>query len=175
MPAWSPDGGSILFVSQRPGKPGMLDLVTTTPDGKTRRTVRERVHFLAAPAWAPDGQRFVFADFAEKAGRLQLVIAQSNGTLVSRIPPRIEGLDILPAWSPDLRRIAYVHFDNEKGDRGDLMIYDVVDRTHSVISWGTLIFGEDGRPSWGRAAALSGTTASLFRDPLRLKRDDDPR
>jgi len=154
MPAWSPDGQRILFVADRDGEPGTLDLVATDPEGGSRRTIRGNVPFLCAPAWSPDGGRFAFADFGPSPGSLQLAIAQADGTVIERLEMNAEGRDVFPAWSPDGRRIAYVHFGGRDEDRGDLMVYDLVQKTHAAISRGTLIHGEDVRPSWERSAEL---------------------
>jgi dipeptidyl aminopeptidase/acylaminoacyl peptidase len=142
-------------------------------DGKTSHTIRENVPHLAAPAWSPDGERFAFADFGDKPGQLQLAIALPDGTVIQRIAPGVEGLDIFPAWSPDGRRIAYVHAENEKDARADLMIYDVNKGTHSVVSRGTLIYGfEDIRPAWGRASSLERPNTAATSPSFRTTPDD---
>jgi formylglycine-generating enzyme required for sulfatase activity/Tol biopolymer transport system component/type II secretory pathway pseudopilin PulG len=147
FPAWSPDGKQILFELTPDNKSGRQDLVVTDAAGTAVRTVREAVSYAAAPSWLPDSNRFVFTDWGKTKEQLKVVIASVDGSVVSDVTAG-DDFDLFPVCSSDGRFIAYVHFDSRKDPRGDLVIYDVRQNTHRVVSKGTLISGEDSRPAW---------------------------
>lgn len=141
--AWSPDSGSIAFVSERQD----WDLWVLAIDGS--KTVNLTKSHDVSPAgaairpsqelsWSPDGGRIAFA--AQNRG-INVIDADGSGLVgVSRLHPapmndeqgNITGtinvsLDIGPAWSPDGDKIAYMagagelHVMRANGDH-DLLI-----------------------------------------------------
>jgi Tol biopolymer transport system component len=116
-PAWSLDGSSILFVSNRDGN---LEFYSVNPDGSglTRLTNTPGFH-EDNPSWSPDGASIAFdACQAESwpcpgnAGG-DIFSMAADGTNRTRLTtdPRI---DANPVWSPDGTRIAF---------RSDRLIY----------------------------------------------------
>jgi Tol biopolymer transport system component/imidazolonepropionase-like amidohydrolase len=92
-PAWSPDGKSVAYSSDRGGTMPSIwirDLQTGADRQLTRLTAA-----TGAPAWSPDGARIAFVD-AE--GQLQVVDVKSGA--VRRVHEHLNEPG-RPAWSPD--------------------------------------------------------------------------
>jgi dipeptidyl aminopeptidase/acylaminoacyl peptidase len=59
-PAWSPDGGTVAFVSKR-GADDVASLYTIRADGGEAQKVLGLPLSISSPRWLPDGRRIVFA------------------------------------------------------------------------------------------------------------------
>ena len=100
QPAFSPDGETIAFRSERDG--GGIFVM-----GRTGESVRRITDSGYTPAWSPEGTRLVFATdgpnvFGRRASELWVV------TLASGEKHRISEDDaVQPSWSPHGLRIAY--------------------------------------------------------------------
>ncbi len=103
MPAFSPDGDSIAFRSERDG--GGLFLM-----GRTGESVRRLTKAGFNPSWFPDGQRIAFSSSqveeveARGAGISALWVVDVKGGEPQRVTA---GDAIQPSVSPNGRRIAY--------------------------------------------------------------------
>jgi eukaryotic-like serine/threonine-protein kinase len=103
QPAYSPDGGTIAFRSDRDG--GGIFLM-----GATGESVRRLTDFGYNPAWSPDGKELLVATEGVSDPRVRKTRSQiwrveaAPGT-----PPRrlIDGDAVQPSWSPHGQRIAY--------------------------------------------------------------------
>jgi serine/threonine-protein kinase len=96
-PAWSPDGQSIAFQSDRSGH---WDIWNVPARGGEPRPVTSDIEVDYQPAWSPDGNWIAYASVqAQAGGRLRVVPADGTGT------PRDLNLPsetvASPAWSPD--------------------------------------------------------------------------
>jgi Tol biopolymer transport system component len=87
-PAWSPDGRTIAFESDRPG--GDTSIVLINPDGTDRRVLASG----RDPSWSPDGTGIVFT-----CSRGGICTVNADGSGKSRILDDPDAFD--PAWSPD--------------------------------------------------------------------------
>lgn len=144
-PRWSPDGGTIAFISNREGETEQLYVVDSA--GGEPRRLTELAEDVAEIAWAPDGRSIAFAsrvrdpEYAEtderrraprRFRRLQFKLDNVGWTGDRRqhiftvaadgsSPPRqlTDGdyEDAAPAWSPDGARIAFV---SNRADDWDL-------------------------------------------------------
>lgn len=101
-PAWSPDGQTIAFVSNRDGN---MEIYAVSPDGSNLRRLTSHEADDWAPAWSPDGRRIAF--WSEREGGVaEVYVMDADGSNVRRITSGAHG-DWNLAWSPDGRRIAY--------------------------------------------------------------------
>lgn len=103
MPAWSPDGKTIVFVSDRDGT---LHLYAMDADGGNQRRLTDNEFQEAAPAWSPDGTRIAFfAGDSGNATNIFLVNADGSGT--TNITNQNSGYNEDPSWSPDGQMLAF--------------------------------------------------------------------
>lgn len=99
--SWSPDGGSIVYGSNRNGAPDIyvMDVRTVT---------HRRLTFLEGsrdiwPAWSPNGKWIAF--ISERNGGMDIYRMDVSGENVMRLTNR--GGCKRPAWSPDSQSIAF--------------------------------------------------------------------
>ncbi|MGQ0647992.1 MAG: CehA/McbA family metallohydrolase, partial [Gemmatimonadaceae bacterium] len=127
-PAWSPDGASMIVVSNRDrvwGTGGLWRVPLGTTAGTVARdamrSVRdEETSWKARPDWAPDGRRVVWSSYAGRQWH-QLWLTTAEGGEPFQLT--YGEFDATGArWSPDGRRIAYI--SNERGTTS-LWILDV--------------------------------------------------
>jgi Tol biopolymer transport system component/predicted Ser/Thr protein kinase len=101
-PAFSPDGESIAFRSERDG--GGLYVM-----GATGESVRRLTDSGYDPAWSPDGRELIWAtepivDPYARTRVSELWVADAATAVKRRLSP---GDAVQPVWSPDGQRIAY--------------------------------------------------------------------
>src|SRR5450432_3623707 len=150
LPAWSPDGNQIAYVSSQAGKPWKIYLISAqggTPEELLPENIGEE-----DATWSPDGSQLAF-------GRVSVALdSATNGIQlldmktrqVSTIPGSV-GL-FSPRWSPDGRYLAAVTVDGSK----KLMLFDF--RTQSWSEWMTDATGSVGYPAW------SADSTSIYYD-----------
>jgi Tol biopolymer transport system component len=97
-PEWSPDGKLIAFVTNSASSGQQIYVMNADGSGKTR--VTDPPGNSLSPAWAPDGQRLVFAS----GGDLwMLSLDDFSRSRLTNTP----GAEASPDWSPDGSRIAF--------------------------------------------------------------------
>lgn len=82
-PAWSPDGNTIAFVSDRNG---LMDLFIMDTDGQNIRSLREssqhlnsnNYNFHGAPHWSPDGKWLAFVAYDSDVPQIYRIDMQSG-------------------------------------------------------------------------------------------------
>lgn len=135
-PAWSPDGGSIAFTSNRDGRRGVF-VMDENGGGVTRLTDSASDNYR--PDWSPDGSRIAFV--SERDGNAEIYVMDRDGTNVQRLTSA-PALDGDPVWSPDGARIAFASARD-----GNLEIY-VMNADGSGITRFTTNDSWDGHPAW---------------------------
>ncbi len=100
-PAWSPDGKSIAFRSNRSGPSAIWVMRSDGRDTKQLTRGSQDEH----PTWSPDGKRIAFV--RGKTGAIYVMNA--DGTQARRITHGTAA-ESDPAWSPDGKWIALVRF-----------------------------------------------------------------
>jgi Tol biopolymer transport system component len=150
LPAWSPDGNQIAYVSSQAGKPWKIYLISAqggTPEELLPENIGEE-----DATWSPGGSQLAF-------GRVSVALdSATNGIQlldmktrqVSTIPGSV-GL-FSPRWSPDGRYLAAVTVEGSK----KLMLYDF--RTQSWSEWMTETDRSVGYPAW------SADSSSIYYD-----------
>jgi Tol biopolymer transport system component/imidazolonepropionase-like amidohydrolase len=77
MPAWSPDGREIAFVSDRRDKPGVYAIGVAPGRSNAERLVATADGAITGPSWSPDGSSMAFTVIG--GGRSHLIV-ESGGT-----------------------------------------------------------------------------------------------
>lgn len=134
-PAWSPDGSTIVFSSNRTGH-FELYMVKATGTGLVRLTYTNVGTENLEPAWSPDGQSIAFVRRQWSIGpEIPSIPTNSiyklsfTNSVVQRVTsPPLGRSDGQPAWSADSRQIAF-----ESNRTGNWDIY-IVNRTLSTTS-----------------------------------------
>ena len=163
FPAWSPDGKTIAFTSNRDGGGGsalvdiyLVDLEKDKElglkDGNPRNITNNPAldHY---PAWSPDGKSIAFQSNRDK--NWEIYVVNADGENPRRLTSN-RAADTTPAWSPDGREIAFVSARD-----GNLEVY-LMDRTgnnqHNITNHAFT----DTNPSW--APSGNKITFSSYRD-----------
>ncbi|MDQ4069470.1 MAG: hypothetical protein M3203_08400, partial [Actinomycetota bacterium] len=103
-PAWSPDGRTMAFASDRDD--GNLDIfVASLPaTGPPARLVTSPGQD-GEPAWSPDGSKLAFA--SDRDGAPEVYVAERDGSSPRQLTTRPR--NFAPTWAPDGTRLAYIH------------------------------------------------------------------
>ena len=139
-PAWSPDGGWIVYTSYAARNP---DLVMISATGQKRRTLLKLPGLNAAPAWSPNGQRIAMV--LSKDRNSEIYVLEKNFGL-KRLT-RHFNIDTSPTWSPEGTKIA---FTSDRSGTGAPQIYIMDVETGDKGGVKRLSFGSgyNDDPSW---------------------------
>ena len=108
-PAFSPDGKSIAFVSNRSGQ---WNLWTGNVDGSGLRELAAQSLLPFHPAWSADGHKIAFD--ASAFGKGDIWVINAAGGQPSRLAAMPGGAQV-PAWSRDGKRVLF--YTNAEGTR----------------------------------------------------------
>ena len=112
LPAWSPDGQNIAYVSS--GIFTNTDIWIVSGDGGSHRQLTSDSSMDSDPSWSPDGTQIVFA--SNRTGDYELWTISTSGGTAIRLTDAA-GNDYNPAWSPSGTQIAFV---SQRGGSNDV-------------------------------------------------------
>jgi TolB protein len=107
-PKWSPDGRTILFVTDRDGNGEIYaaDADGSNPRNLTRSPANDAgIGGANGLLWSPDGSRIAFVSTRDTKDA-ELYVMKADGTAVKRLT-RAPGTESLLSWSPDGGKLAF--------------------------------------------------------------------
>jgi len=109
FPEWSPDGGELVFFSQRDGNDEiyLIDAQAARAGEYVLRLTEDAANDFV-PTWSPEGSRIVFASNRIGPGRAQLFVMDAGGYSVGQLTAGA-GRATEPSWSPDGGSIAFTN------------------------------------------------------------------
>lgn len=146
FPAWSPDGKTIAYWSDRSGEYELT--LRDVAEGTEKKVTSYGPGFRYNLYWSPDSKKLTFIDKAMKIYIYDRATGQT--TLVDKGLRMMDGSlqNFTPSWSPDSRWLAYDR-DLTNGHRG-VFLYDYTSKqlhpvTSGYYSCGNPVFDPDGK------------------------------
>jgi len=142
QPAWSPDGGRILYV-RRARLSGRPDLFVMNANGRGRTRLTSTPVPERDPSWSPDGTGLVYAARTAPGEPFRIFVARADGSGREQLTSQKAGSDTAPVWSPDGTRIAFV--SDRDGGFPELYLMNADGTGLKRLTTNSLI---DANPSW---------------------------
>ena len=136
-PSFSPDGKSIVFVSDRGG--GQQLYIISTQGGDAKRISFGKGRY-ATPVWSPRGDLIAFTKIKE--GKFHIGVMRVDGTKERLLTTSF--LDEGPAWAPNGRVLMF--FRETPGSAGAPSIYSIDISGRNLRKIKTSSFASD--PNW---------------------------
>lgn len=129
-PAWSPNGGTLAFSSNREGD---REIYVLNPDASiTRLTYRAGID--EGPTWSPDCRYIAYRSYAAETSSYDIFYIPSGGGSPTNLSNSTGVTETMPEWSPVDSRIVYA--SNHDGDyeiyvlNGDGSITQLTDNSY---------------------------------------------
>lgn len=103
LPAWSPDGRRIAYISQEGGKTSTAELYVIGTGGRGERRLTHDAAWEYGASWSPDGRRIAYG--SEQGGKWHVWIMNADGSGARILAGTEQGN--APDWSPNGRTIAF--------------------------------------------------------------------
>ncbi|MGH8274003.1 MAG: S41 family peptidase [Gammaproteobacteria bacterium] len=155
-PAWSPDGKSIAYFSDRDGE---YDLYIRPQNGigQARKVaLGQNDAFYYDLTWSPDNDKLVFTD---QKNNLWLVNLKSGSPHPTKLATNSFGNDFEASWSPDSDWVAYT--ETLPNFMDGIFVYSLADgKTHQITQGGSdtgsPVFDANGKYLYFTASTNSG-------------------
>ncbi|HEU5304503.1 MAG TPA: DPP IV N-terminal domain-containing protein [Gemmatimonadales bacterium] len=126
-PAWSPDGGELVFTGYDGGQ---SDLFVISRDGSGLRRLTQDKYADLHPVWSPDGKTIAFAtdrgaetNFKTLAiGNMRIALYDLDTGAVEVLDQMERGKNVSPQWAPDGRSVAFV---SDRNGVSNIFLYDL--------------------------------------------------
>ena len=138
LPAWTPDGRSLAYVSYRQGVP-QIYLASIFEGRSTPNLTGERGSQAFAPAFSHDGKHITFA--SNRSGNMEIWVANADGSGARNLT-RSAASETAPCWSRTDQQIA---FTSNRG--GTPQIY-VMDSEGLSVERLTKVSNYNDAPAW---------------------------
>ena len=119
MPAWSPDGKKIAFISLRGGY-HELWVIDIANEARPEVCLTNNNRLKKDPAWSPDGKYIAFSEITDLGWDIFLVDPNNAADEIQLTQNTLD--DIQPSWSPDGNNIIFTSYLN---NRWQLMIINI--------------------------------------------------
>ena len=166
LPAWSPDGTKLAFMSNRDGNP---EIYVVNRDGSGLRRLTNHPENDVTPTWSPTGNQIAFT--SDRTGRPQIWIMNADGSGQQQHHAARSWCD-RPTWSPaPFNEIAYT---SQAGGGYDIRIFDFATRSVRSITNGE---GSNESPAFspnGRHIAFSSVAGRQVADLHHRSRRSEP-
>jgi Tol biopolymer transport system component len=107
-PAFSPDGRTIAFTSDRDTAPAEEEIYVMKADGTGQTRLTHNDDEDRWPAFSPDGSKIAFTGYRAAGSRYEIHVMNADGTGEVNLSNNPAGADdFAPAFSPDGTRIAF--------------------------------------------------------------------
>jgi TolB protein len=116
LPAWSPDGRSLAYVSYRQGAPDIFQ--ASIYEGKSANLTGGKGTQSFAPTFSADGKHIAFA--SNRSGNMDVWVANADGSGGRRLTTS-NALDTAPCWSPTGQELG---FTSDRGGSPQIYVMD---------------------------------------------------
>jgi TolB protein len=161
LPAWSPDGTKIVFISNQSDK---YEVWTMNSDGSGRKRLTDLKLLSSLPRWSPDGSKIVFSSQitgADGHRHVEIFVINSDGSGLQQItdspalaaqsgqPGERSYWNSVPAWSPDGSKILFG--SNREGDGVTPVLYTMNVDGSDQRKFGLFADVDGAQPDWSPA------------------------